>query len=46
MKMIKKKRLGEKARINTETYLKKKQMKRENMGRIDITICLKKNKKD
>ena len=42
----KKKRLGEKARINTETYLKKKQMKRENMGRIDITICLKKNKKD
>ena len=32
--------------INTETYLKKKKTKRENMGRIDTAICLKKRKKD
>ena len=30
--------------INTETYLKKKKIKRENMGRIDIATCLKKKK--
>ena len=29
----------------TETYLKKK-IKKENMGRIDIIICLKKRSKD
>ena len=35
-----------KQEMNTETYLKKKKTKRENMGRIDTTICLKKRKKD
>ena len=29
---------------DTETYLKKKKIKRENMGRIDIATCLKKKK--
>ena len=32
--------------MNTETYLKKKKAKRENMGRIDTAIGLKKRKKD
>ena len=32
--------------INTETYLRKKKIKKENMGRIDIAICLKKRNKD
>ena len=43
MKMIKndKKRLREQ-----ETYLKKTKIKRENIGRIDTAICLKKRKKD
>ena len=31
--------------INTETYLRKKKIKKENMGKIDITICLKKRNK-
>ena len=41
--MIKK---GEESKeeINTETYLKKKKKKRENMGGIDTAICLKKKK--
>ena len=41
-----KERLRGKQEINTETYLKKKKIKKENMGRIDITICLKKKNKD
>ena len=45
MKMIKKYQ-EIKQEINTETYLKKKKIKRENMGGIDITICLKKRNKD
>ena len=32
--------------INTETYLKKKKIKRENMEKTDIIICLKKKNKD
>ena len=32
--------------INTETYLRKKKIKKENMGKIDITICLKKRDKN
>ena len=28
--------------INTETYLRKKKIKKENMGKIDAAICLKK----
>ena len=35
-----------KQEINTETYLKKKKIKKENMEKIDISICLKKRKKD
>ena len=31
--------------INIETYLKKKKIKEENMGRIYIVICLKKRNK-
>ena len=46
MKMIKKKDKEKRQEINTETYLKKKQKKREKKRRINITICLKKNKKD
>ena len=38
-----KERLREQAR---ETYLKKKKIKKENMEKIDISICLKKRKKD
>ena len=30
--------------INTENYLKKKKIKKENMGKIDTTKCLKKRK--
>ena len=44
MKLIKRDRRG-KQEINTETYLKKKKMKRENMGSTDITICLNKRNK-
>ena len=32
--------------MNTETYLKKKKIKRENRGRIAIIICLKKRNRD
>ena len=35
-----------KQEINTETYLKKKKNKKENMRRIDIAICPKKRSKD
>ena len=34
---------GGKQEINTETYLKKKKIKRENMEKTDTIICLKKN---
>ena len=34
-----------KQEINIETYLKKKKIKRENMGGIDIAIYLKKRNK-
>ena len=37
---------GHKQEINTEAYLKKKKIKKENMGKIDIAICLKKKNKD
>ena len=30
--------------INIETYLKNKKIKKENMEKIDITICLKRRK--
>ena len=40
-----KERLREQAR-DTETYLKKKKIKRENMEKTDIAICLKKKNKD
>ena len=43
MKMIKRDQRG-KQEINTETYLEKKKIKKENMGGINITICLKKKK--
>ena len=39
-----KERLRGKQEINTETYLKKKKTKKENMENIDITICLKRKK--
>ena len=32
--------------INTEAYLKKKKNKKREYGKIDISICLKKRKKD
>ena len=35
-----------KQEINTETYLRKKKMKNENMEETDIIICLKKRNKD
>ena len=41
-----KKKLKSKQEINTKTYLKKKKIKKENMEKIDISICLKKRKKD
>ena len=37
---------GGKQEINTETYLKKKKIKRENMEKTDTIICLKKRNKD
>ena len=39
-------RLTEQARDKSKEYVKRKTIKRENMGRIDITICLKKRTKD
>ena len=45
MKMIKKDQ-GCKQEINTETYLKKKKIKKYNMEKVDISICLKKRNKD
>ena len=45
MKMIKIDEVS-KQEINTETYLKKKKIKRKNMGGIDTAICLKKRNKD
>ena len=39
-----KERLMGKQEKNTETYLKKKKIKRENIKKTDITICLKKKK--
>ena len=36
---------GGKQEISTETYLKKKKRKRENMGETDIVICLKKKQR-
>ena len=35
-----------KQEINTETYLKKKNIKRENMKETDTTICIKKRNKN
>ena len=32
-------------KINTEIYVKKKKIKRENMEEIDIILCLKKRSK-
>ena len=45
MKMIKKD-WKSKQEIDRETDLKNEQIKRENMGGIDIRICLKKRNKD
>ena len=39
-------RLRSKQEINTETYLKKKKIKRENMEKTDTAICLKKKNED
>ena len=39
-------RLKNRQEINTETYLKKRKIKKENMGKKDITICRKIRKKD
>ena len=41
-----KERSKEQEEINTENYLKKKKIKRENMEKSDIPICLKKKNKD
>ena len=41
-----KERLRGKQEINTETYLKKKKTKKENMEKTDTIICLKKRNKD
>ena len=41
-----KERLKSKQEINIETYLKKIKLKRENMEKIDIIICLKKKSKN
>ena len=38
--------IGKYQEINAETYLKKKKIKKENMQKIEIAICLKKSKKD
>ena len=43
MKMIKRDKKS-KQEINTETYMKKKKIKRENTEEIDTTICLKRKK--
>ena len=45
MKMIKRDQEN-RQEINIETYLKKKKIKKENMEKIDTSICLKKRKKD
>ena len=37
---------GNKQEINTETCLKKKKIKKENMEKTDITRCLKRRKQD
>ena len=34
-------RLKNRQEINTKTYLKKRKIKKENMGKKDITICRK-----
>ena len=39
-------RLKNREEINTKTYLKKRKIKKENMGKKDITICRKIRKKD
>ena len=39
-------RLKNRQEINTKTYLKKRKIKKENMGKKDITICRKTRKKD
>ena len=44
MKMITKDQES-KQEINTETYLNKKKIKRENMEKTDVAICLKKKKR-
>ena len=41
-----KERLRSKQEINIKTYLKKIKRKKENMEKIDITICLKKRSKN
>ena len=41
-----KERLREQTKINIETYIKKKNIKRENTEKTDNTICLKKKSKD
>ena len=41
-----KERLRSRQKINTETYLKKKKLKRENTGLIDITKRLQKKNKE
>ena len=41
-----KERLRGKQEINTETYLKKKKTKKENMEKTDTITCLKKRNKD
>ena len=41
-----KERLRNEQEINTGTYLKKKKIKKENMGKIATAICLKKKNKD
>ena len=41
-----KKDLKSKQEINIEAYLKKRRIKRENMEKIDIIICLKKRSKN
>ena len=45
MKMIKKDSESKQER-NAEIYQKKKKMKRENMEKIDVIICLKKKKQE
>ena len=39
-------RLKNRQEINTKTYLKKRKIKKENMGKKHITICRKIRKKD